>query len=93
MKLQTDINYIKESLVKNDNQHKEIIQKIDHLFRTFQGKIQDKADQKEVIGKFDSLDSQYASKDIEKWAYGGVASLILILLGIIGYLLDKIMWK
>ena len=91
--LTNDISYIKKSLDTNDSQHKEILAKIDHLGDTFQGKIQDKADQKETMTKFDDMDDRYASKAIEKWAYGSVGGFVVILLGIIGYLLDKQLFK
>jgi len=81
MELKTDITYIKDALVENKEQHKEISAKIDHLGDTFQGKIQDKADQKEVMNKFKSIDEKYVSQEmfspIQKLCYGMAGAILL----------------
>ena len=78
--LKNDIGYIKDSLKNNDSQHKEIIQKIDHLGDTFQGKIQDKADQKEVMDKFDSYVQLETFRPVQKIVYGLVGAILLAFL-------------
>ena len=89
--LKSDLSYIKQGLIKNDEankqnalDHKEIIVKIDHLGDTFQGKIQDKADQREVMTKFDNLSATFITKEefgpIKKIAYGMVGAIVLAFL-------------
>lgn len=78
MKLTTDIDYLKDGQKKNDQQHEVIIQKIDHLSDTFQGKIQDKADQKEIVTL---LDKNYVTKEsfsnVQKIVYGLAGAVLL----------------
>jgi hypothetical protein len=75
--LTKDLGYIKESLEKNEDQHKEILTKIDHLGDTFQGKIQDKADQKEVMEKMDTYVQMETFRPIQKLVYGLVGAMLL----------------
>ena len=92
--LKKDIGYIKESLDKNDSQHKEILEKIDHLGDTFQDKIQDKADQKEVMEKFNHMELRFVTQDsfrpIQKLAYGLTGAILLAVVGAILALIFKI---
>ena len=76
--LKSDIAYIKDSVKQNLTDHKEILSKIDHLGDTFQGKIQDKADQKEVMARFTNVEVDYVRletfKPIQKIVYGIVGA-------------------
>lgn len=88
MKLQTDINYIKESLIKNDNQHKEIISKIDSFVQSADNRFAAKADHRESLNKIDevidTLDSKFAP--IRAWTIMVWAAKIIgtaIILGLI----------
>ena len=72
--IQTDIGYIKESLVQNFTQHKEIIGKIDHLSDTFQTRIEDKADKKDIEGKYVSTES---FAPVQRITYGLVGAVLL----------------
>ena len=92
--MEENIIFIKDSLAKNDEQHKEILTRIDHLGVTFQGKIQDKADQKEVMVRFDKLDETYVSQEtfrpIQKLIYGMVGAILLAFIGAVVALVLKI---
>jgi hypothetical protein len=72
--MKKDITTILNGLVDNKSEHKEILDKIDHLSDTFQGKIQDKADQKEIINL---LDTKYVSKE----AFSNVQKIVYTLMG------------
>ena len=75
--LKNDISYIKDALVENKAQHKEIMSKIDHLGDTFQGKIQDKADQKEVMAKFSDYVTKESFTTIQRIVYGLSGAILL----------------
>jgi hypothetical protein len=93
----TDLQYIKKSLDKNDIQHKELGDKIDNLSSTFQTRVGDKADQKEVKDMFvamsDHIDDTYVTKDtftpIQKIVYGMAGAILLAFLGGIFLLIFK----
>ena len=89
--LQKDITFIKESLVKNDDQHKEIIGKIDSFIQNSHDRFADKKDHIESLKKIDeiieTLDSKYVSVDafspIRKLAYGLTGAILLAVVGAI----------
>jgi len=94
--INTDLKYIKGSLDKNEEQHKEILDKIDNLGDTFTGKIQDKADHKETFGAIkglaEAMESKFVSKEsfspIQKIVYGLVGAMLLsIVAGIMALIL------
>jgi predicted nucleic acid-binding Zn-ribbon protein len=90
--LANDISYLKKGQDKNDEQHREIINKInensvkmDNFIESSQTKFADRKDHQESIKKVDeivaSLDSKYASKWIEKtiiWAAAIIGSTTLV---------------
>lgn len=98
--LKSDISFIRQGLIKNDEankqnvaDHKEIIAKIDHLGDTFQGKIQDKADQKEVMNKFCDIENKYLTKEaftdkfstVQKLVYGMAGAILMAILTTVVY--------
>ena len=98
MQINTDLKYIKGSLDKNEEQHKEILDKIDNLGETFQGKIQDKADHKETFGAIkglaEAMESKFVTKDmfspVQKVVYGMVGAMLLaIIAGVMALILKK----
>jgi hypothetical protein len=83
--LQKDISFIKDSLFKNDNAHKEIIDKLDNFISISQTKFTDRKDHQESMAKvdtiIDTLDSKYSNKWVEKvfiWGGGIIGAAILI---------------
>jgi hypothetical protein len=64
---QKDIGFLKEQANKNDNQHKEIIGKIDSFVHTANGRFLNKSDHLETIRKIDSFieaaDKRFADRD------------------------------
>ncbi len=66
-KLTEHISDQKETDKKVEDNFEKVFQKIDHLGDTFQGKIQDKADQKEVLVKFEEMERKYVTKE-SQWA-------------------------
>jgi chromosome segregation ATPase len=94
MKLTTDITYIKKSLDNNDNQHKEIIGKIDGLSETFTNKIKDKADYRETMEAMEKMSACFVPieefKPIKSIVYGMVGFILLAFLaGIVGLVVIK----
>ncbi len=85
--IETNLDYIKKSLDKNEIQHKELGDKIDHLSTTFQNKWEDKADQKIVMDEFTNIKKNYAEKidendsrvkKIENWKNKIIGALIVM---------------
>jgi len=92
--IDTKLEIIQKSLDKNDDQHEQIMGKIDHLNDTFQGKIQDKADHKEVLVLFDGLEKKFVSNDafrpVQKVVYALVgATLLGVIAGVMAFILRK----
>jgi hypothetical protein len=95
--LKKDISFIKESLGKNDDQHREIIGKIDGFVKSADDRFAAKADHKEAIQKFKELsehiDDTYVTKDtfgpIQKLVYGLVGAILLAVLGAVVALILK----
>lgn len=83
--IQVDIKYIKQGLVKNDEQHKEIISKIDGFIQSAEDRFADKADHKESMKQVDciitTLDDKYApiiTYKIMVWAGGLIGGAIIL---------------
>ncbi len=87
-KLTEHISDQKETDKKVDDNFEKVFSKIDHLGDTFQGKIQDKADQKEVLVKFEEMERKYVTKESQwaekflTWAAMIIGSVVIV--GVIG---------
>ena len=80
-KLSTHIVDQKITDKKVDDSFKEVITKIDHLGDTFQTRIGDKVDQKEVLAKFGDIEKTYVTKEafstVQKIVYGMAGAILL----------------
>lgn len=82
--MKKDITFIKDALIDNTAQHKEIMSKIDHLADTFQGEIQEKADQREVMVMLDTADGRVSKLEVwQSYVIGFCACVALLLVPII----------
>ena len=76
-----DISFIKEAVSQHTMEQKELKEKIDHFCDTFQSKMQDKADQKELVEAIKSLDERYAPRltwSILVWGGSIIGGAILL---------------
>lgn len=85
MELKKDISAIKEALVDNKSEHKEILNKIDGFIQVADDRFAAKAEHKETLQKVkdlsDTIDVKYVTKESFVWvqriAYGFVGAIVM----------------
>jgi uncharacterized membrane-anchored protein YhcB (DUF1043 family) len=87
-KLSEHVAMQKETDKKVDANFAKIFDKIDHLADTFQTRIGDKVDQREIVSKFSEMDEKFAPKDTQ-WAekflaWTGMVIGAIVIAGLLG---------
>jgi len=90
--LKSDIHYIKQSLSKNDQQHREILDKIDAITKHASDRFADKNDQDKIMKRFDQLSGIYVSREefkpVKAIIYGMVGFILLAFLSaVVGFVI------
>jgi hypothetical protein len=83
-KIEENIGFIKEALVKNDYQHKELIEKIDSFVHSANERFLDKSEHEETLKRIDGFVDTVDKKYVTKESFSLVQKIVYGIMGAIG---------